>query len=199
MRARVVIMLVALAAGGGVAALLGDAGPSAATIAHCQRARVGRHSVCLGVGRRCVHRYEHIYRQHGFTCSSRNRLRALNRGTGPPGTTGQSSSTSTSASTTFTTTSTTTTSTTTTSTTTSGFSCPTEPGVTRENDCPPPDPANPPADFCATHECIANWSNGRGTAVQCNDDEWSRSGGIQGACSYHRGESNNPPGPPPTY
>jgi hypothetical protein len=25
------------------------------------------------------------------------------------------------------------------------------------------------------------------------------SGGIRGACSYHDGESSNPPGPPPIY
>jgi hypothetical protein len=96
--------------------------------------------------------------------------------------------------------STTTTATISTSTTTQPpSSCPTEAGVTRENDCPPADPANPPADFCATHQCIENFDNGRGTAVQCNDGEWSMSGGIQGACSDHGGESSNPPGPPPNY
>lgn len=79
------------------------------------------------------------------------------------------------------------------------FSCPTEAGVTKENDCPPPNPANPPLDFCTTHQCIPNFANGHGTAVQCNDGMWSDSGGIQGACSYHGGESNNPPGPPPSY
>jgi hypothetical protein len=35
--------------------------------------------------------------------------------------------------------------------------------------------------------------------VQCNDGDWSMSGGIQGACSHHAGESSNPPGPPPIY
>jgi hypothetical protein len=79
------------------------------------------------------------------------------------------------------------------------FVCTTEAGVVQENDCPPPDPANPPADFCTTHQCIANFPNGRGTAVQCNDGMWSMSGGIQGACSSHGGESSNPPGPPPIY
>jgi hypothetical protein len=87
----------------------------------------------------------------------------------------------------------------TTSTTAPTFSCPTESGVTRENDCPPPDPANPPADFCTTHQCIDSFYNGRGNAVQCNDGEWSMSGGIQGTCSYHGGDSSNPPGPPPNY
>ena len=86
-----------------------------------------------------------------------------------------------------------------TSSTTTPAPCLTESGVTRENDCPPADPANPPPDFCSTHQCIGNFYNGRGTAVQCNDGEWSMSGGIQGACSDHGGESSNPPGPPPTY
>lgn len=83
--------------------------------------------------------------------------------------------------------------------TTPPFSCSTESGVTQENDCPPADPANPPANFCSMHQCIDNFDNGHGTAVQCNDGEWSMSGGIQGACSYHGGESSNPPGPPPNY
>jgi hypothetical protein len=79
------------------------------------------------------------------------------------------------------------------------FACATELGVIRENDCPPADLANPPVDFCTTHECIASFANGHGTAVQCKDGMWSMSGGIQGACSYHGGESSNPPGPPPVY
>ena len=45
------------------------------------------------------------------------------------------------------------------------------------------------AQFCSTHTCIAYFPNGRGTIVQCVDGEWSHSGGIQGACSYHRGET----------
>jgi hypothetical protein len=36
-------------------------------------------------------------------------------------------------------------------------------------------------------------SNGNGYAVQCNDGQWSMSGGEQGACSYRRGESGYPP------
>ena len=79
------------------------------------------------------------------------------------------------------------------------FVCDTEAGVVRENDCPPADLANPPVDFCTTHECIASFANGHGTAVQCKDGMWSMSGGIQGACSGHGGESSNPPGPPPVY
>jgi hypothetical protein len=45
--------------------------------------------------------------------------------------------------------------------------------------------------FCGAHECIPNFANGRGTVVQCNDGEWSHSGGISGACSDHGGESAN--------
>lgn len=57
------------------------------------------------------------------------------------------------------------------------------------------------ADFCATHECIANFYNGNGYIVQCADGMWSHSGGIQGACSYHGGETSNVyTGPaPPSY
>lgn len=43
--------------------------------------------------------------------------------------------------------------------------------------------------FCTTHVCIANFPNGNGFIVQCADGEWSHSGGIQGACSYHGGEA----------
>jgi hypothetical protein len=43
--------------------------------------------------------------------------------------------------------------------------------------------------FCASHPCIANFSNGTGTVVQCTDGKWSHSGGLSGACSDHGGES----------
>jgi hypothetical protein len=43
--------------------------------------------------------------------------------------------------------------------------------------------------FCQTHTCIANFQNGNGYIVQCVDGEWSHSGGLQGACSYHGGEA----------
>jgi hypothetical protein len=46
-------------------------------------------------------------------------------------------------------------------------------------------------DFCSTHECIPNFDNGNGYIVQCADGEWSHSGGLQGACSYHGGETGN--------
>jgi hypothetical protein len=43
------------------------------------------------------------------------------------------------------------------------------------------------AQFCSTHQCIPYFPNGRGAIAQCVDGEWSHSGGIQGACSYHSG------------
>lgn len=45
------------------------------------------------------------------------------------------------------------------------------------------------AQFCSTHQCIANFSNGSGAVVECKDGEWSHSGGISGACSSHGGEN----------
>jgi hypothetical protein len=47
------------------------------------------------------------------------------------------------------------------------------------------------ASFCDTHACIANFDNGSGYIVRCNDGMWSHSGGLSGACSYHGGESSN--------
>jgi hypothetical protein len=43
--------------------------------------------------------------------------------------------------------------------------------------------------FCETHKCIANFPNGNGAVVECNDGEWSHSGGLSGACSDHGGEN----------
>ena len=48
--------------------------------------------------------------------------------------------------------------------------------------------SSPPTGFCATHKCISNFSDGNGSIVQCADGMWSHSGGLPGACSYHRGE-----------
>jgi hypothetical protein len=45
------------------------------------------------------------------------------------------------------------------------------------------------AQFCSSHTCITNFPNGSGTVVECNDREWSHSGGISGACSHHGGEN----------
>jgi hypothetical protein len=50
--------------------------------------------------------------------------------------------------------------------------------------------------FCDTHTCISNFDNGNGYIVQCADGEWSQSGGLSGACSYHGGETSNVYGPP---
>ena len=60
------------------------------------------------------------------------------------------------------------------------------------NCVPPDDVYNPPSDFCDTHQCIGNFDNGTGYAEQCVDGMWSMSGGIQGACSDHGGESGYP-------
>jgi hypothetical protein len=46
---------------------------------------------------------------------------------------------------------------------------------------------SPPAGFCSYFSCINNFPNGHGYVVECHDDEYSKSGGIQGACSYHGG------------
>ena len=46
------------------------------------------------------------------------------------------------------------------------------------------------SEFCSTHQCITNFPNGRGDVVQCNDGEWSHSGGLAGACSDHGGEGS---------
>ncbi len=43
--------------------------------------------------------------------------------------------------------------------------------------------------FCSMHQCIPNFPNGNGYIVQCTDGEWSHSGGVSGACSYHGGVS----------
>jgi len=45
----------------------------------------------------------------------------------------------------------------------------------------------PPDDFCSYFACIDNFWNGRGYVIQCNDNMFSKSGGIQGSCSYHKG------------
>lgn len=55
----------------------------------------------------------------------------------------------------------------------------------------------PPTDtaaFCDTHSCVANFDNGNGYIVQCADGMWSHSGGLQGACSWHGGETGNTSG-----
>lgn len=43
------------------------------------------------------------------------------------------------------------------------------------------------AGFCSTHQCIPNFDQGTGTIVQCQDGEYSHSGGESGVCSGHGG------------
>jgi hypothetical protein len=45
----------------------------------------------------------------------------------------------------------------------------------------------PPSAFCSYFACIPNFVNGHGYVVECQDSQYSKSGGIQGACSYHGG------------
>jgi hypothetical protein len=51
---------------------------------------------------------------------------------------------------------------------------------------PSPAPATP-AGFCSTHRCVASFSAGRGSIVQCADGQYSHSGGLPGVCSRHGG------------
>lgn len=53
--------------------------------------------------------------------------------------------------------------------------------------------------FCASHQCIANFPNGHGEVVQCSDREWSHSGGITGACADHGGEKGAESRPNESY
>jgi hypothetical protein len=44
---------------------------------------------------------------------------------------------------------------------------------------------------CDGHPCVGAWKRDMalgGTVVQCADGSWSHAGGLQGACSRHRGE-----------
>lgn len=48
---------------------------------------------------------------------------------------------------------------------------------------------NPPGTFCNYFNCIPNfWKSTNGYVAECNDQTFSHSGGVQGACSHHRGE-----------
>jgi hypothetical protein len=44
----------------------------------------------------------------------------------------------------------------------------------------PPGGTDTTGDFCSTHNCIENFDKGNGYIVQCQDGEWSHSGGDQG-------------------
>jgi hypothetical protein len=46
---------------------------------------------------------------------------------------------------------------------------------------------NPPGAFCSYFACIANFWNGKGYVMQCQDGMYSKSGGRSGSCSYHGG------------
>jgi hypothetical protein len=45
----------------------------------------------------------------------------------------------------------------------------------------------PPISFCSYFTCIGSFWDGHGYVIQCQDGEFSQSGGIQGSCSYHGG------------
>ena len=48
---------------------------------------------------------------------------------------------------------------------------------------------SPPGDFCGYFPCIPSfWNSTNGYVVECNDGDFSHSGGRSGACSYHGGE-----------
>ncbi len=46
---------------------------------------------------------------------------------------------------------------------------------------------SPPSGFCSYFACIANFYNGRGYVEECQDGDYSKSGGISGVCSHHGG------------
>ena len=55
---------------------------------------------------------------------------------------------------------------------------------------------SPPGTFCNYFNCIKSfWQHTNGYVDQCVDGTYSHSGGIQGACSYHGGESRPLYGP----
>lgn len=47
---------------------------------------------------------------------------------------------------------------------------------------------NPPSAFCSYFDCINSFWSGSGFVNECNDDTYSKSGGIRGDCSHHGGE-----------
>jgi hypothetical protein len=53
----------------------------------------------------------------------------------------------------------------------------------------------PAPGFCGVFACIANFPNGRGYVEQCNDNMFSKSGGISGSCSHHGGNKQALYGP----
>lgn len=47
--------------------------------------------------------------------------------------------------------------------------------------------SRPPAAFCNYFPCIGSFWNERGYVMECQDGDYSQSGGIQGSCSQHGG------------
>ena len=45
----------------------------------------------------------------------------------------------------------------------------------------------PPVKFCNYFKCIPNFSKGKGYVVECRDAMYSKSGGLVGVCSGHKG------------
>jgi len=66
----------------------------------------------------------------------------------------------------------------------------TEPAPENEETAEPESESSPGGGggFCSTHSCIPSYEDGHGYPVECADGEWSKSGGISGACSGHGGE-----------
>lgn len=46
---------------------------------------------------------------------------------------------------------------------------------------------DPPAGFCGVFPCISSFENGSGYVVECNDGDYSKSGGKSGVCSSEHG------------
>ena len=46
---------------------------------------------------------------------------------------------------------------------------------------------SPPSAFCSYFVCIGNFWNGSGHVEECQDQMYSKSGGISGSCSHHGG------------
>ncbi len=48
--------------------------------------------------------------------------------------------------------------------------------------------SNSPSSFCSYFACIASFWNGRSYVIECQDSDYSKSGGIRGSCSHHGGD-----------
>ncbi len=47
---------------------------------------------------------------------------------------------------------------------------------------------SPASSFCSYFSCIPTFWNGRGYVIECQDGDYSKSGGIRGSCSHHGGD-----------